>query len=352
MRVKSGTPGQKQIGVLASQLIERLKRQGYEVEQNVTLEGKSGTDHTFDIVARQNDGFITYDGSISLIVVISFISDADDPEISLKNIYTFEDECYDCGINYKVLIALPWLSPVTNEFAQGQHIKVFDKKTLKAFLDSPPSTMQIKGNIPTKFQAKSEVAEALRLLGYQVKENARVTGKSGAEYYFDILASLDDGFITITLGIDHLTTSAGLNQFSIFKAKCDDADVYEKILLISVKPTPVARQFAENHEIKLTALNKPDQLTVTIGDARQQRQVSTLRSVIDQLMETTPGIKPVVEEPPTPEVTEPSEESSVVEAVIEQPPPEPEEIEPVVEELPTITSITPAQGNQDKTLDR
>ncbi len=240
--------GQTQIEPLISQLADRLSGQGYEVVQKATIKGESGTEHAFDILARQNHGFVAYTG------VAGVITDADDPEIGLMKVLNFDDKCYDCGIQHKVLIALPWLSSVASEFTQEQHIKVFGEQTLKAFLASPPSIGQVAEDIPIRFSAKSEVAKALRLLGYQVEENAKVTGKSGVEYNFDILASLDDGFLTIRLGVDHATGDIDSNQLSLFSAKCEDADINEKALLVSGKLTAEVKQLAEKERIKLTNL--------------------------------------------------------------------------------------------------
>jgi len=122
---------------------------------------------------------------------------------------------------------------------------------LKTFLALSPSTRQVKEDVPTRFGTKSEVAEALRLRGYQVEENARATGKSATEYSFDILASLDDGFLTARLGVDHAAGDVDLNQLSLFNAKCDDAGIDEKGLLLSGKLTAEAKQLAQKESIRL-----------------------------------------------------------------------------------------------------
>jgi general secretion pathway protein E len=255
MKKQSVFSEQIQIEPLINQLAERLSRQGYEVVRNATIKGESGTEHAFDILARQNHDFVAY------TVVVGAITDADDPEIGLMKVLNFDDKCYDCSIQYKVLVALPWLSSVASEFTQEQHIKVFGEQTLKAFLASPPSTRQVKEDIPTRFSTKSEVVEALRLLGYQVQENAMVMGKSGVEYSFDILASLDDGFLTIRLGVDDATGDIDSNQLSLFSAKCDDAGINEKALLVSGKLTAEVKQLAEKEGIKLTNLIKERRAT-------------------------------------------------------------------------------------------
>lgn len=269
--------GQTQIESLISQLAERLSRQGYEVTQNATIDGESGTEHAFDILARQDHGFVAY------TVVVGAITDADDPEIGLMKVLNFDDKCYDCGIQYKVLVALPWLSSVASEFTGEQHIKVFSEETLKTFLASSPSIRQVKEDVPTRFGTKSEVVEALRLLGYQVEENARVTGKSGTEYGFDILASLDDSFLTSRLGVDHATGDVDLNQLSLFNAKCNDADIDEKALLVSGKLTAEVKQFAQKENIRLANLIR-DRRAIAVEEAEPRKRLMLSRPEALQLI--------------------------------------------------------------------
>ena len=57
MKIMEST-GEKQAEQLGSQFIRRLEGQGYEVEQSASLRGKSGAEHSFDILAHRDNGFI------------------------------------------------------------------------------------------------------------------------------------------------------------------------------------------------------------------------------------------------------------------------------------------------------
>jgi len=125
----------------AERLAKRLRSQAYEVEQNATLEGKSGAKHTFDMLARKTDGLVNQ------IVTVGLAAYEDGQEITLGEVFTFDDACYDCGIRAKILIASPRLDSVAARFAQSQRIKVLDKESLEAFLASPTPVRRLKGHI-------------------------------------------------------------------------------------------------------------------------------------------------------------------------------------------------------------
>ena len=217
---------ERQVEPLRSQFIERLNHQGYEVEQDAIIEGKSGGKHTFDILACKSHGFIAF--TIAVGIVLS----SDNQELGLGEVFAFDDKCYDCGIQNKTLIALPRLDSVATRFAQNQRIKVFEKEGLEAFLASPlPTPPAEKGSF--NWETKSQLRESLASLGYKIEENAKVKGRSGTIYTFDILASLDDGFVVHRLGIDDLADrEAGLPQVSLYDTKAYDTGIQGKILLL------------------------------------------------------------------------------------------------------------------------
>ena len=219
-----GLTGQPQIEQLRSQLTERLKSYGYEVEEKATIKGKSGAEHNFDILGSKTHGFLVY------TMAIDVISDGEDKEVGLGEVFTFDDKCYDCGIQNKILIAFPGLNSVAARFAQGQQIKVFDKGNIETFLTSPLFTPPRK-DTSLNWETKSKLLKSLTDLGYKVEENAKVLGKSDAEYTFDILAELDEGFIVHKLGIDMVTDAeVSLNQVSLFDTKAYDSGIREKVL--------------------------------------------------------------------------------------------------------------------------
>lgn len=206
----------------------------------------------------------------------------------MSKVFTFDDKCYDCGIQDKILIALPRLDSVASRFAQNQRIKVFDNESLKAFLALPLPAKQIKKNISFSPNTKTEVAQILSQLGYEIEEKAKVRGRSGAEYTFDILASLDDGFIAHKLGIDEMTgDEVSLNQISLFDTKAYDTGVQKKALLISGKFTLEAKQFAEQQRIKVIKLGRQDQRL-----AAEKEKAPSLQNAIEELLTVVPKVKP------------------------------------------------------------
>ena len=270
---------QKQMDQVADRFIERLKSQGYVITEDFTTEGKSGIGRTFDYFVNRTYGFLTY------TVAIDVITNAEDPEVSLQKLFAFEDKCSDCSIEYRAIIAVPRLSVVAAQFAQKDGVKVFDRQMMEAFLARPPLTQQVPVDLPSRFVGKSELAEALRLLGYQVEEGAKLVGSSGTQYVFDALASLDDGFLTSRLGIDYVVgDGVDLGQVSLFDVKCSDAGIKEKALLVSGKLTAAAREFVEQHGIQVVNLDEEAESAETLAKATQSPKGFTMRSVVDQLL--------------------------------------------------------------------
>ena len=264
-------------------LARRLRSQGYELEQSAVLEGNSSAQHTFDLVARKSDGLIDQ------MVAVAVAEHDDNQEVSLGEVFTFDDKCYDCGIHDKVLIALPRLDSVASRFAQSQRIKVFDEESLEAFFASPPPTRQLNGNISTHFGTKTEFLQSLRDSGYMVEERAKVKGKSGAEYIFDILAEQDEGFIAHRVGIDVLAdTGVSLNQVSLFDTKAYDTGVYEKVLLTSGELSPEAGQFAQQQSIKVVKLGSKVEGRAAKEESPQELQASTIQTAVEQLLAKRP----------------------------------------------------------------
>ncbi len=258
---------------LKSQFIRRLETGGYEVEQGASLLGKSGAEHSFDILAHRDNGFIAY-------TIAADILASDDQGIDLGQVFAFDDKCYDCGIKDKILVALSKLDSVAAHFAQGQRIRVFQEESLKAFLASPPPAKQAEGKISLQPNASSELAQSLSQLGYKVEGNAKVKGRSGAEYTFDILASLDDGFVAHRLGIDEITAEeVGLNPVSLFDTKAFDTGIREKALLIVGKLAPEAKQFAQQQGIKIIKLET------------EEERPSSLQNAIEELVAAVPEAK-------------------------------------------------------------
>ena len=230
---------------LKSQFIQRLNSQGYDIEEEAIVQGKSGANHTFTVIARTKNGFINH------VIAIDIILGEGNGEIGLSKVFAFDDKSYDSGIRYKIILAVPGLEIIASRFAAGQRIKVFDNQSLEAFLASP-ITPQVKEKKQLNWKTKPEVLKSLKELGYEVEEDGKVIGKSGVEYTFDILGFFDNGLIAYKLGMDIITgDKVNLNQISLFDAKTYDTGVQEKALLVSGTLMSEARQLAEQQRINI-----------------------------------------------------------------------------------------------------
>jgi general secretion pathway protein E len=177
---------------------------------------------------------------------------------------------------------------VATRFAQNQRIRFFQEESLRAFLASPPPSLPAGRKGPFNWETKSQIIESLEKLGYKVERNARIKGRSGAEYAFDTLAFWDDGFITHRLGIDELTDDeVSLSQVSLFDAKAYDAGIQEKILLLPGKLTPEAKQFAEHQKIRAIELRQ-----VRKSAAMQEEKAPHLQSAAEELLTAAPAERP------------------------------------------------------------
>ena len=251
---------QKQSDQTIVKLIERLKSQGYEVQPNAALRGKSGGDHTFDYLVLRRDGFM------SLLAAIEVINDAEDPETSLHKLFAFQDKCSECGVNRSVVIAIPRLSFVASQFAQKDGVEVFDEQAIQMFLTRPPASHAALKDVPSAFLQKAEVLQALKTLGYRIDESVKVVGDSGTEHVFGAIALWDDGFMLSRLGIDYLSgDSVDKTQVSLFDEKCRDAGITEKLLLIPKGLTDEARKSAGQKRIETVSLDGRRKEAVTQG---------------------------------------------------------------------------------------
>ncbi len=105
-----------------SQLIEYLKRHGYEVEESATVKGRSGAEHKVDILATRDDGIVTHRIAIG--------TEVSEEPVELGRVFDFDDKAYDIGIQDKVLIVAPELSREARQFAERQRIRVFEVREL------------------------------------------------------------------------------------------------------------------------------------------------------------------------------------------------------------------------------
>ncbi|MBE9482764.1 MAG: Flp pilus assembly complex ATPase component TadA [Chloroflexi bacterium] len=267
---------------------EYLQKQGYEISEEAKLLGKSGIEHTFDMLAQRDDGFTTH------TIVVCIIAGGD-KETEAGIIFNFANKAYDTGIQDRFLIASPVLSQEAKNLSHKQRIKVIDGEQISSLLDLKPMP-PAKLKEPIRFETKEQLVQSLANLGYKVEENAKIRGRSGVEYTLDILAYSDIDQISHSLGIDFLSAEkeVDLEQISLFDTKAYEVGLDDKVVVVSPALSPEAGQFAQHQRIKVLEFSqKPaSQPTVTEEKPAPPREKPTK-------LETPPGEKPTkLETPP------------------------------------------------------
>ncbi len=244
---------------LRAQVKEYLEKQGYEITEGAKLLGKSGIEHTFDMLAQRDDGFTTYTIAIC-------IAAGGNSETEAGSVFSFANKAYDTSIQDRVLIAIPGLGQEAKELAQKQRIKVIDGERIESLLDLKPMP-PVKPKEPFRFETKEQLVESLANLGYKVEEKAKVRGRSGVEYTFDILAYTDIDEVGHSLGIDFLSgeKEISLEQVALFDTKAYEVGIDDKVIVVSLQLSPEAQQFAQHQRIKVLEPGQklPSQPTLT-----------------------------------------------------------------------------------------
>jgi general secretion pathway protein E len=235
---------------LRTQIKEYLEKQGYAVTEGEKRIGKSGIEHTFDMLAQRDDGFTSHTIAIG-------IGACGEREMEVGAIFSLANKAYDCGILDRILVAIPDLSEESKELARKQRIKVIDGEQIGQLLTTK-AVQPVKTKEPGRFETKEELVTSLTNRGYGVKEKAKVRGRSGVEYTFDILAHAETGQVEHRLGVDFLNgdKEVSLEQVMLFDTKAYEVGIDEKVILVLVELSPEAQQFAQHQQIKVLRLSK------------------------------------------------------------------------------------------------
>jgi len=228
-----------------AKFIKLLGQHGYEVIENARIKGKSGAEHCIDILATRDDGVVTHNIAIGIEIARS--------KIGLDRILDFDVKAYDSGIHDKVMIIIPGLGEEAQKFASYQRIKVLEPKDLEIVLTGAhqPDREIVKESF--EFKSKSHLILYLGKQGYEVKEDAEVTGRSGAVHNIDILATRDEGVIThsIAIGIEMDEKPMGLDRVFDFDDRAYDAGILDKVFIAVPGLTREASQFAKRQGIRV-----------------------------------------------------------------------------------------------------
>ncbi len=222
----------------------------YEVTEGAKLLGKSGVQQSFDMLGRRDDGITNHTVAVSLVA-------GGDREAEAGIIFSFANKAYDCGILDRMLIAIPDLSPEAKQLAQKQRIKVIDGERIEEVL-TLKTDLPVKPEEPAKVETIADLVKSLANRGYAVKEKAKIKGRSGVEYTFDILAETEDDKVGHRLAIDFLNSDKEINldQLMLFDTKAFEVGVDEKVIVVSVDLSPKAEQFAQHQKIRVLKLGQ------------------------------------------------------------------------------------------------
>jgi len=102
-----------------AQLVDFLRLQGYQVEELAEVHGSSGAVHTVDILATRDDSLAKFRIGIGVLTALP-----GEHQVGLGELFKFDSEAYDMGLVYKVVIALPKLSPEATKYAERQNIGI------------------------------------------------------------------------------------------------------------------------------------------------------------------------------------------------------------------------------------
>jgi general secretion pathway protein E len=223
------------------QFVDLLRRHGYEVTENARVKGRSGAEHSIDILATRDDGLVSHSIAIGIEIARE--------KVGLDRVLGFDVKAYDSGFHNKVLIVLPELGEEAKKFAQLQRIEILEPKELERVLARgvPRAAGKIEKE-PFEFKSKAQLVQYLERQGYTVKKNAKVEGRSGAEHNIDILATRDEGIITHRIAIDVQVSKnpIGLDKVFKFDDKAYDAGILDKVVIGVPGLTREARQFAKH----------------------------------------------------------------------------------------------------------
>jgi general secretion pathway protein E len=101
-----------------AQLLKSLNERGYRTEENIKVNGMSGTEYTFDALAYLEDGLITQPVSVEFL--------STDGEIGLEQLMAIDARAQDTGVVRSVVVAATKLSDEARQLAEKQKIKILE----------------------------------------------------------------------------------------------------------------------------------------------------------------------------------------------------------------------------------
>jgi len=224
-----------------------LQLHGYQVNKAVKIIGQSGVEHVFDMLAEADEYLIRN------TIVISFALNGQKDLIG-SVIFNFSNQAYDAGINQRILVINDDIDKKFKELARQKRIRIIDIRQIESLNNLPaPKPLYTASKEKLIIESKEQLAKSLTQYGYRVQENARIQGKSGVDYVFDILCYNDIDNFGYSIAIDFLdsTTEVNLDQVSLFDTKAFDSGADYKVLVVKSKLNHAAEKFANQQHIHI-----------------------------------------------------------------------------------------------------
>jgi general secretion pathway protein E len=224
-----------------------LQLHGYQVNKAVKIIGQSGVEHVFDMLSEADEYLIRN------TIVISFALNGQKDLIG-SVIFNFSNQAYDAGINQRILVINDDIDKKFKELARQKRIRIIDIRQIESLNNLPaPKPLYTASKEKLIIESKEQLAKSLTQYGYRVQENARIQGKSGVDYVFDILCYNDIDNFGYSVAIDFLNSTAEVNldQVSLFDTKAFDSGADYKVLVVKSKLNHAAEKFANQQHIHI-----------------------------------------------------------------------------------------------------
>jgi hypothetical protein len=244
------------------QLVDCLKSRGYNVQELVKVQGRSGATHIIDLLASIEDPITRHSVAIGILAASN-----NEMEVNIDTLFSFDSKIYDADIDSKMVIAVPRLNVEAAKFAQRQGIRVYSLDELR-YLSSRQAAPTEANDAHQKSMAECDNEPALDRLGpkgwlrwflekkgYRVEENYKLKGRSGAEHTLDFYAQKDDGIVNHSIAAciiaDEVSQANNTNIVTNFDSTTYDVGIRDKVIISVPKLGKEDRQFADYQRIKI-----------------------------------------------------------------------------------------------------
>jgi general secretion pathway protein E len=130
-----------------------LEKRGYKTSEGVKLTGKSGTEHTFDMLAKRDAGFVSHS------IGVAVLPDGDE-KTRINFLHTCANRGYDVGLSGTIIITVSPLSQDAQRLAQYQHMKIVTSHEAKSLLrDESLKSVKLVGT--DTFENRAALIKAL-----------------------------------------------------------------------------------------------------------------------------------------------------------------------------------------------